>query len=196
MKKNLLLISCCVLTLGFYSCSTSKVEKADTTNTIENNSNVDEITDRTTDTVTESPLLCGVQLANPYFDFSSLEEAADMAGFSMTLPDAEELPDWIIKIDYRATKSDLMEIIYAGDENYTKEIRLRKAITDQDDISGDYNTYEEEPVIEIEGKNIKVRINDGKYYVATWKDNGFAYSLSTSEGMTLEDIERLVSLIK
>lgn len=180
MKKSLLVILSSLLLFGFYSCSTSNVK--------EDNAMVE--------TNKEKPSLGGsLQIPNPYYTFDTLEEAAKIAGFSITLPDEKDLPDWIIRTDYRATKSNLMEIIYPGDEEYKREIRLRKAITDKEDMSGDYNSYEKESKIAIGDKEVTIRMNGNLIYGAIWRNNEFAYSVHISDGMKEDDLKRLISFI-
>ena len=190
MKKILFVISTMFLILTFYSCGTSKVES------------VDGDLDMNMENDAEQPekgrpmIGGGVQIPNPYYTFSTLEEAAEMAGFSMTLPAKEDLPDWIIRTDYRATKENLMEIIYPGDENYEREIRFRKAITDKEDMSGDYNSYEKEDVINVAGRDVTVRINGDKIYGAIWRDGEFAYSAHISDGISEEELVKIIKVIK
>lgn len=197
MKKTLLFILCCVLMFGFYSCGTSKIEENRDMQKIAAEKNImpQQEENVLTDTGNNVGIGGGIQLPNPYFNFDTLEEAEEMAGFTITLPEKEDLPDWIIKTDYRATKSNLIEIIYPGDENYKREIRLRKAMSDMEDISGDYNSYEKESLIEINGKKITVRINNDKIYGAIWRNGDFAYSIGISDGVSSENLEKLISII-
>lgn len=138
----------------------------------------------------------GVQMANPFVTCDTLEEAAKTAGFSMKLP--TELPDWVIKTVYRASNvnTNLLEIIYPGDENYQREIRVRKAISSKKDVSGDYNSYEKEENTTIGGKKCLARMNGDKIYLVTWKDGKYDYSLRMSDGGSVEDFAKLMKEIK
>lgn len=182
MKKVLLVVASVVLMVGLFSCGTSKVE-SEAGMAAENG---------------KGGLggVGGVQIPNPFVTYDNLEDAAKRAGFSMTLPDEDDLPDWIIRTDYRATETNLLEIIYPGDEEYMQEIRLRKAISDEDDMSGDYRFYEEEKDIKIGGKNVTVRLNGGLIYLAIWRDGKFAYSAHISDGVTEDELASLIKVIK
>lgn len=188
MKRNLLFISCCMIAFCLSSCGTSKVEDSAGAKELA----MEE--EKTVPVPAKTNVIIG--MANPYYNFDTLEEAAEMAGFSMTLPSSEDLPDWIIRTDYRATKTSLMEIIYPGDEDYSREIRFRKAITDKEDMSGDYNSYESESVINVNGRDVTIRMNGDKIYVALWRNGEFAYSARVSDGMTEEELTKLISLIE
>ena len=143
-------------------------------------------------------------MANPFTDCKTLEEAVAITGFSIELPSKEDLPQWADKIIYRASdvKTKLLEIIYNNTQNTAeqgeepKEIRIRKAITDKEDMSGDYRSYEKEETITAGNKTVTARINGDLIYVAIWRDGEYAYSLRDSQGLTKENLERYMAMIK
>lgn len=177
MKKSLIL-SCIlgIAAMGISSCASSKVEET---------------------TAPERPVIIG--MANPFQDCQTLEEAASITGFSIELPTKEQLPEWADKIIYRASvvNTKLLEIIYPGDENFTKEIRIRKALaTDKEDISGDYNSYEKEEKIELGGKSVIAKSNQDKIFVVIWNQEDYSYSLRVSQGLNKSEIIALMNEIK
>lgn len=139
-----------------------------------------------------------IGMANPFVDSATLEEAAALVGFSIELPSAEKLPEWATKIVYRSStvNTKLLEIIYPADDTYTKEIRIRKAITDKEDMSGDYTSYEKEEIIILDEKTVNARFNGEKMYLTTWKDGEYSYSVKISDGANATDFEKLISVIK
>lgn len=136
-----------------------------------------------------------VQMVNPFVDHKTQEEAEASAGFKITLP--KEIPEWVIKTDYRSSivKTRMIEIIYSGDENYEREIRIRKAITDKKDMSGDYRSYSRERELQINNKTVTARMNEDKIYLVIWKDKGYSYSFRISDGADLETITKYISEI-
>ena len=82
------------------------------------------------------------QLANPFTDTDTLEEAQEIAGFEIEVPAAVSL---YTVVSYRAIEGEMLEIIFSdrkGEEGY----RIRKA-AGEDDISGDYNEYAKEKTV-------------------------------------------------
>ncbi|MGN0905632.1 MAG: hypothetical protein ACI4NM_00640 [Bullifex sp.] len=112
-------------------------------------------------------------LANPFTDVSSLTEAGNLCGFSITLP---EFPEEYDDVHYRvltAADDKMLEIIF--ENGMEDEIRVRKQAGNSD-ISGDYNSYGN--VISEDG--ITIKGNDGMFSAAIWNMDGFSYSLSLS----------------
>ena len=50
------------------------------------------------------------------------------------------------------------------------------------DISGDYNSYQQTQTIDIQNVEIVLKGEQGIYRLAIWQKDGYAYSLSISEG--------------
>lgn len=144
----------------------------------------------------EQNIIIGV--ANPFIDSPTLQESAKLVGFSIELPQKEQLPAWIEKTIYRSSTVDtkLLEIIFTSEENPTQEIRIRKAISDKDDISGDFNNYEKEEIIILDEKTVNTKSNGDKMYLATWRDGDYSYSIRNSNGAQASDFESLISIIK
>ncbi len=115
------------------------------------------------------------QLANPFADFDSLEEAAQESGFSMTLP--RNIPDGYTVTAYRALVNGekMLEVIY---ENGDREIRIRKGL-----VSDNSGIFEEFPeTFRKKMKNIPVTLKgrDGTIHVVEWQDGAFFHSISAS----------------
>ena len=68
---------------------------------------------------------------------------------------------------------------------------FRVSIGDND-ISGDTNSYPEESTIQVLHFDATVKGSDGKVNVATWKQFGWTYSITSNKGL---DKAAMVSLI-
>ena len=136
------------------------------------------------------------QIANPFTDYASLAEAEAAAGYGFAVPDSV---DGYPETSYSVMNGDggkLLQIIYsAGDD----EITVRKAPgADAGDISGDYNQYEEETIVDKTDVAFTVKSNGGKAFVALWTDdeNDYAYSLTDRNGMDMDAFTTLVMTIQ
>ncbi len=131
------------------------------------------------------------QIANPFVDFDSLEEAAKLAGFSMRV-DAE--PEGYPIRHIQAVKNELLQMFLAtGDmaEEGTEHVLFRKGVGSED-VSGDYNEYASVSQQELAGRTVTLK-GDGKLvWLATWTDGNYSYSISVSDGMEQESMLALV----
>ena len=85
----------------------------------------------------------GEQIANPFSEAATLEDAAAVTGFPLTVPDApKDYPDTVIRV----MNKEMIEVIYekGTDEGY----RIRKA-AGSSEIAGDYNTYENSETVTV-----------------------------------------------
>ena len=140
------------------------------------------------ETLSENP----TQIPNPWTDYAEPEEAWAAAGFELTTPD--EIKNYPQKV-FRALLSEegnLLEVIYENAQ--AEEVRIRKA-PGSDDISGDYNTYAEQETLTLDGKEVLLKGNDGKVYLATWTDADYTYAVSVSAGASSADFSALIAAI-
>lgn len=132
------------------------------------------------------------EIANPYTEVETLEEAAKLTGFTFTVAEAdEEHPDMVIRVldDY------MIEVIYVNNENETEEgldeaYRIRKA-EGSDDISGDYNEYAFSKTVESDDMSISIKGNGNSCYVATWQKDGYTYALDVDGEYQMSESEML-----
>lgn len=123
------------------------------------------------------------QIANPFVECLSMEEARDKAGFDFILP--EELEN---DIRIRVIPNEFFEVRNA-------DLVLRKAKAEQA-ISGDYTAYAENTTIVINEAEVHARGNDGKIMSAEWQLGEFQFSIQAQEGISeiqisawIEDIQ-------
>lgn len=167
MKKGIMIVLALVMVLSVAACSTQK----------------------------KAPAGMGggtqVQIANPFVSCKTLEEAANIAGFELTVP--ESVPNWVENVEIKAVADKMIEVIYTGAEQ--QELRVRKG-SGTDDISGQYQTYDSEEKITVNDRSVTVKGNDGKINVAIWDDGTHAYSVVSEEGLTREAAENMLSHIQ
>ncbi|MBQ8943590.1 MAG: hypothetical protein IJ050_03720 [Clostridia bacterium] len=134
-------------------------------------------------------------MANPWQDCSAIEDAVEIAGFNIAVPDRiEGYPETVIQ----AMDKKMIQVFYCNasfDYDNAKTVLIRKG-TGSEDISGDYNEYPETKTQTMHGVEVTLKGSNGLVNNAVWYQGGFAYSISADDGMSAEQIESLVELIK
>ena len=135
-----------------------------------------------------------MQIANPWSEFDSLEEAEADAGVEITLPESYQGFDHRI---YRAMHRQMIEVIYQ-DADGREGFRIRKS-RDFDDISGDYTVYAQTKTLEIGDYSVETRGNGDEISVATWtnlsQNLSYAICVAEDQHFTEDDIRSLVETI-
>lgn len=178
MKKLTIYVLCALMTLSLVACG-GKNKTQDANGVIGG----DPATWRPVEDETT------VQPASPFIDCSTLEEAAHIAGFDMTIP--ETIEGYSTRI-IQAIDNEMIQAIYTADEN---DIMIRKAAL-KEDISGDYTTYDSEEKITVDDVEITVKGYGETKYLATWINGEFSYSVQVSVGTDMESIMELVHTVK
>lgn len=133
----------------------------------------------------EGGMIGGVQLANPFTEYSSKEEAEAAAGFTISLP--EILPGvaervWRVMDD---GSHKMIELIgYAGGEEV---LRIRKA-EGSGPVDGDYNTYPVSANATYPFSCVEVRGEEGLAKVISWtqelEGKVFSFAILSSKGLS------------
>ena len=132
-----------------------------------------------------------MQIANPWSEFDSLEEAEADAGVEITLPESYQGFNHRI---YRSMHRQMIEVIYQ-DADGREGFRIRKS-RDFGDISGDYTRYDQEKTLEIGDRFVETRGNGDEISVARWGNLSLnlSYAICAAEDQhfTENDIRSLV----
>ena len=134
-----------------------------------------------------------VAVESPYQEVNSLQEASKIAGFDMKVPDSiGEYSNQLISV----IDGNIIEVRYLSSDEQSTGIIIRKSGGDED-ISGDYNTYSTNIAKHIDGKNVNLRGDGEKIFVATWTEDGFSYVVTANDYMVnKEQIESLIGVVK
>ena len=198
-KKWMALVLCAVLALSLVACGTSGNNTQNDTTDDTTNSTTDDTnsTDSTnsgttdTDTSTDSEDDGNVQITSPFVDCETLEEAGELAGFDISVPD--EIDGGYTQGTIQAVENEMIQVIYTTEAG--EEITLRKG-TGTEDISGDYNEYAEENTLDVDGTSVTARGSDGLVYAATWTDGTYTYAITASAGLESDSVSALVPSIQ
>ena len=147
---------------------------------------------------TEVPETHSVQnMINPYWTCQDAAEMQQKAGFEVSLP--EHLPQWVSETIYRTIPEELIEVIYAGEDN---EIRVRIA-RGTVDISGVYDSdASQEKDVTVGENTVHLKgepAADGSLtvLVSTWTTaEGRTYSVTSTQGVAESSLTQLISQIR
>ena len=115
---------------------------------------------------------------NPFADCADLDAAAQMTGFSLSVPST---PDWVAVLE----DSGMIQA------DYESGMYIRKA-SGNGDISGDYNEYTQ---VETVG-GVTIKGENGVFSLAIWKKDGYTYAVGVSEALSQADMLALVAEIR
>lgn len=120
------------------------------------------------------------QIADPFIECKTLEEAEKVSGVTIAVPTA--ITDEFSSCVYRAMENSMIEIVYTNGKD-GDEIRIRKGLG-KDDVSGDYNNYAEASTVTIGSSTITFKGDNGKVSLAVWIANDHAYSVNAASSGT------------
>ena len=165
--KRLMLILLCTTVVGAFTACGAKSSETDGAG--QNESNVVSEVETNDGEADEE----NTQIANPWVDCASMEDAVKIAGFSFEVPkQIEGYPNQVIQ----AIENDIIQVIY---DDGTNSIYIRKG-AGTEDISGDQVTE---------------KGNDGKVSVAIWNDENYSFCVGTP-GMSAEEIAAIIEQVK
>lgn len=129
------------------------------------------------------------QIANPFTDYATYEEAETAAGFSFGVP--EEIAGYNT-VSYRVAQNlSLFEVIYANDSS---DVTARKAPGGWN-TSGDSNEHTVEVVESLAGVDVTCWGEGEALFLAMWTADGYSYSLGASKAMDRTDFLGVVETI-
>ena len=132
-------------------------------------------------------------MPNPFVDCKSLEEACEVAGIELEIPD-----DFGFEFNrvYRAMDGRMIEVIFmdGSEEVY----RIRKGLVELlgEDISGDYNEY----IVStnVDSATYAATLNgNGEDEVsnAVWNDGTYAYSITFEDPVSVRFVTDIIEMI-
>ena len=167
MKKLIALILTVLMTVSFASCA----QKTDNEKTPDDTGNV--------------------QIANPWIDCATLEEAARLAGFDIAVPGKiDGYPNQVVQ----AMEKSMIQVMYFDGDPYAEDssmVMVRKG-TENEDISGDYNVYAEKETVNMHGVDVQLRGENGLVYSAIWTWNGYSFAINADKGLSRDALANAI----
>lgn len=131
-----------------------------------------------------------VQVVPDITTYSSKDELAAHVDFEVK--EVHDIPFKVEQVEYTAYGKTMAQISYQGDEN---RMTFRMSTMDGD-ISGDYTQYEEEKNYALDGYNIALSGNNGRYELAVWRDGEFSYALQMDIGVAEDTMLQMIQSVK
>ena len=129
-----------------------------------------------------------VQIPSPWVELDTMEQAAEKAGFGLTLPaEAEKYAERVYQVMSAENGAMLEVLCRSGDDRMI----IRKAPGDGD-ISGDYTAYAQERTQTVGSLSVVMKGEGGLVSLATWTDGGYAYSISVGTTRSAAEMAGLV----
>ena len=126
---------------------------------------------------------------NPFQQCKTIKEAEKIAGFKIKIP--QNIKNYKNTYIF-AIKNDLIQLDYTSKKN---EITIRKAIG-KSDISGDYREFSQIKMIKLKNVEITLKGNENLINVAIWEKNNFSFSISSSLGLTYNEIKKIIQSLE
>lgn len=177
----------------------NKIKKSDVETTTEKITQADklymtslnednEVAEQSIDSIEGEPMF--KTASSPYVNYNSVDELKENVNINAKIPNAIKNYK---SYSYSVAFSNMAEIQYSnGSDNIL--YRLEKGEV-AEDISGDYNDYENIQKLTVDNTEVTIKGNEDTYKVAIWYKNGVNYSLSSEQGLKIEDIQSLINEI-
>lgn len=124
-----------------------------------------------------------VQYVNPIAEFDTLSEAENAVGFDIEIP--ESYGDYSTR-RFSVITGTILEIQYYDDsENRGMLVRKTKG---GEDVSGDYNEYDNVSEIQTAAGAVTIKGNDGEYNLAVWTFGEYSYSVFVGSGVSEDEL--------
>ena len=132
-----------------------------------------------------------MRLPNPFIEVGSLEEAEELAGFS--LKTAEKVGNYE-RQSISVMEGEMIQVLYQNDAG-EEGLRVRKGLG-EGDLSGDYNSYKLDEEVEQDGIQIRLRGDGPRIFAASWTKGAYSYAIDLSDAeLDRENVLQLISEI-
>jgi hypothetical protein len=186
MKKLIIMLMCLLLAASFAACG--KTDSQPASSGSDAGSAVE--TDGSDVLSVDEP----AQIANPFKDCASLDEAEQVAGFEITAPEeVSGLENTVVQ----AVDDDMIQVYYCHDPENVQEgdYALFRKAAGEEDISGDYSKYAYEKEVDVDGLTVTFKGYEGNN-LAVWNDGEYSYSIYSTEELSDEAMANLVRTLK
>lgn len=134
-----------------------------------------------------------VQIPNPWQEVPSMQDAQNLAGFTLTGPETlHEMNQCAIHV---LPDADMPIVeIYYGDDAGGAYATIRKS-TANEDVSGVYTEYPVAKEMTVDTITVSAKGNGETYETADWSKGGCRYSLYVGSGISEEELVQAVAMV-
>ena len=127
-----------------------------------------------------------------YQTVSTVEKAVEIAGFPFEVP--EEIASSVLK-EVNVYETDMIEVIYLN-LNHHETCVVRKAKSNESDISNNFEEYARVEDLEMDGIYYTLKGIRSNVYLVLWRNDGYSYSLYLTKGKYQPDVIEVLKEIK
>lgn len=131
-----------------------------------------------------------IQVVPDIVEYTSSDELSKGVGFMVR--EVRTLPFDAHRIQYFAYWKKLAHIVYEGNEN-TLIFRMSAG---SDDISGDYNNYNDVKSFKLGNNAVTLKGNLKQYNLAVWEADGYSFSVNASTGIPEQELLKVVQSVQ
>lgn len=131
-----------------------------------------------------------VTVGNPVQEYASLEALSAAAGYAVQQPG--NLPFEVEKTAYSLISGELAQVEQSGPAGESVLYRVSQG---EEDNSGDYNAYSRKEPLAVGGAAVTLKGGEDGWHLAVWQADGFAHSLSSSAGLTTEQMQAVLETV-
>lgn len=128
------------------------------------------------------------QIANPFVDYASMEEAEKVVGFTLAAPEAL---DGFSHKTIQVMRDSMLQVIFSEEND---RLVIRKEAGDGD-ISGDYNNYARVETVSVGERLITMKGGDSGIQVAIWTDGEYTYAVTANVPLTQDVMVAIIAEI-
>ena len=134
-----------------------------------------------------------VQIPNPWQEVPSMQDAQNLAGFTLTGPETlHEMNQCAIRV---LPDADMPIVeIYYGEDAGEAYATIRKS-TANEDVSGVYTEYPVAKEMTVDTITVSAKGNGETYETADWSKGGCRYSLYVGSGISEEELVQAVAMV-
>lgn len=131
-----------------------------------------------------------VQIANPFADYASLDDAARAAGFELIAPETVE--GWDGEKLVQVMSGSMIQLVFRDSSENRLYIRKEAG---SGDVSGDCNSYTEVKTVAVDGRSVTLKGDAGAVSTAVWRSGGYSYAVMSDVPMGADAMTALVAQI-
>lgn len=131
-----------------------------------------------------------VQTQPDFVECENVSELSEKIGFEVREPN--NLPFEFDNTSYTMLWGEIAEISWANGDEYAGYFRMALG---SEDILGDYTSYPEITTVAVNGSDVTIKGDNGKYSAADWTNDKYFYSLNLTAAISEEQFAAIIETV-